>query len=95
MVGSVYEFFQFFRCAESTACRKETAHVITEGAIIRMLLNRHDLDAVVAILDDARQNVLLELRVSSHLLSILSHTDVALIDQERSGLWLEVFFFQT
>ena len=92
LVGSVYEIFQFFRCTESTACRKETAHVITEGAIIRMLLNRHDLDAVVAILDDARQNVLLELRVSSHLLSILSHTDVALIDQERSGLWLEVFF---
>ena len=54
-----------------------------------MFLDSHDLDAVVTVLDDARQYILLELSIGSNLLCILAHTDMALINQERSGLCLE------
>ena len=57
--------------------------MIAEAAIVGMLLNGHDLNAVIAILDDTRQHILLELTVGTHLLGILSHTNMALVDQQR------------
>ncbi len=48
-----------------------------------MLLDGHHLNGVVAVLDDAWQHVVLEFGVGAHLLGILRHTDVALIDEQR------------
>ena len=67
--------------------------MIAERAIIGMLLNGHNLYAVVAVVDDARQNVLLELGVGAHLLGILSHANVALVDEEWVGLGFESLLF--
>ena len=92
LVGFIDELFQFLRCAETAAWCEEVGHMIAEAAIVRMLGNCHDLNAVVAILDDARQNLVLELGVSSHLFCILSHTDVTFIDEQRFSVWLEVLF---
>ena len=63
-----------------------------------MLLDGHHLDAVVSVLDDTRKHVLGKLLVGAHLLGILSHTHMALIDEERvlarlEGLLLEYVGF--
>ncbi len=55
-----------------------------------MFLDGHDLNGVVAVLLDARQHVLGKLLVGAYLLSILSHADVALVDEQRVLLGLEV-----
>ena len=89
LMGSINEILQLFWSTETAAGCKEAAHMITERTIIWMFLDSHDLDAVVTVLDDARQYILLELSIGSNLLCILAHTDMALINQERSGLSLE------
>ena len=45
--------------------------------IIRMLLDSHNLNAVVTILDDTWQHILLKFCISANLLSILCHVDDA------------------
>jgi hypothetical protein len=62
--------------------------MIAEAAIVGMLLYGHDLDAVVAVLDDAREDVLAELVVGAHLLGILCHTDMTFVDEERVDIGL-------
>ena len=47
-----------------------------------MLLDGHDLNAIIAIGNDAWQYIVLKLSISAHLLGILSHSDVALVDEE-------------
>ena len=65
--------------------------MIAEGTIIRMLLDSHNLNAVVTILDDTWQHILLKLSVSTNLLCILRHTDMAFIDKQRCHIWSEGF----
>mmetsp|Transcript_34329 Transcript_34329/g.87789 ORF Transcript_34329/g.87789 Transcript_34329/m.87789 type:complete len:515 (+) Transcript_34329:637-2181(+) len=64
--------------------RKEVGHVVAKGAVVRVLLDGHNLDGVVAIVADARQHILLEvgIRVDDGLL--VGHTDVALVDAQRA-----------
>jgi ABC-type dipeptide/oligopeptide/nickel transport system ATPase component len=62
-----------------------------KGAIIRMLLDSHNLNAVVTILDDTWQHILLKFCISANLLSILCHTDMTFIDEQRCHIWSEGF----
>ena len=57
-----------------------------------MLLNGHNLYAVVAVGNDARQHVLAELVVGTHLFGIFAHTDVALIYEQGVFLGAESLF---
>ena len=57
--------------------------MVTEGAVVRMLLDSHDLHAVISEFSDTRKDVLTELFVSRDFLCISSHTDMALVDKER------------
>ena len=66
--------------------------MITEAAIIRMLLNSHHLNGIVAVLLDARQHILSKLLIGTHLLGILTHTHVALVNQQRRLIGLEGLF---
>ena len=68
--------------------------MITERTIVRMLLNSHHLNAIITILDDTRQHILTELIVCAHLLRILSHAYMALVDKQRTFLWFEVLLFE-
>ena len=56
-----------------------------------MLLDGHHLDAVVSILSHSRQHVLHKLPVATHLLCILRHSHMALINEQRSGIGFEAF----
>ncbi len=89
-VGLVHKRLQFLGRAETAARREETAHVIAETSIIRMLLHSHYLDAVVAQALHAGQDIVAELDVGAHLLRVLRHADVALIDEQGVGGWLEL-----
>ena len=56
-----------------------------------MLLDSHNLYGVISILYDAWQYIILELSISSHLLGILCHSDVAFIDEQWAGIGLKPF----
>ena len=86
LMGCINERLEFLWGSETAAGSKEAANVVTEGSVVRMLLDSHDLNAVVTILYDTWQHVFLEFRVGAHLLGILSHAYVALVDEQRSGV---------
>ena len=91
LMRSVNQGFQFIGRAASAAGCEEGADVIAEGAIVGMLLNGHYLNAVIAVLDNAREHILTELIVGAHLLGILRHTHVAFINQKRVFAGLKLF----
>ena len=82
LVSRVNQFLQFLWRTETRARSKEARHVIAERTVVRMLLDSHHLDTVVAVLNDTRQHIVLELGIGAHLLGILSHTHMALVDQQ-------------
>ena len=59
-----------------------------------MLLDGHHLDGIVAVGLDARQHLVLKFAVGAHLLGILSHTYVTLIDEQRGTVGLEGFLLE-
>ena len=93
-MGGIDKFLQFLGGTETTRWCEERTDVIAEGAIVRMFLNSHHLNAVVSILDYTRQHVVLKLGIGAHLLSILSHTHVALVDEQRVLLGFEIFLLE-
>ena len=86
----IYQSLQFLRRAESAAGSEETAHMIAETAIIGMLLNGHNLDAIITCLVHTRQHVYAELLVRAYLLCILSHADMALVNEQRTCIRFEL-----
>ena len=82
-VSRINQRLQFVGRAEATAGSKETAYVVTETAIIGMLLYGHNLNAVVTVGCNTRKNLITELYISANLFLVLSHTNVALIDKQR------------
>ena len=91
-VRFVDQGLQLFGRAETRTGCEERTHMITEAAIIRMLLYRHNLNGVVSVLDDPRQHFLAELVVTAYFLSILCHTDMALVNQQGRSLGPEGLF---
>ena len=79
----IYELFQIFWRSESGAWREEGRDVVAEAAVVRVLLYRHDLYAVIAVTLDAWENVLAEFIVCADLLCVACHADMAFIDEER------------
>ena len=67
--------------------------MITETSIIRMFLYRHNLNAIIAILDYTRQNIESKLIIGSNLLCILGHADMTLVNKEWIGFRYKRFLF--
>ena len=82
-MGIVDEGFELFGRTETGRSGEEIRHMVTERTVIRMLLDSHYLDAVIAEISDTRQDVLTELLVGRYFLCISRHTDMALVDEER------------
>ncbi len=95
LVGGIDEFLQLVGSAETAGGSKERAHMIAERAIVRMLLDSHHLNTVIAILDDTWEHVVLELRIGAYLLGILAHSDVALVDEQRRLVGLELLLTES
>ena len=90
----VDELLQLFGRAEARRRGEERTYVIAETAVIGVLLNGHNLYAVVTLFDDARQHVLAKLIVCAHLFSVLRHADMAFVNQQRGGVGLERLFLK-
>ena len=54
-----------------------------------MLLDSHHLNTVVSVFNNSRQHILCELLICTNFLSILSHTHVAFIYEQRTLIGLE------
>ena len=54
LMSLVDQLLQLVGRTETGRGRKEATHMVTERAIVGMLLDRHDLDRVVAILRHTR-----------------------------------------
>ena len=64
--------------------------MIAERTIVGMLLYGHNLNAIIAIFDYSGQHIIFELRIGAHLFCILTHSDVAFINQQRRSLRFEI-----
>ena len=84
-VRFVHQVFQVVRCAVPVRRREKIGHLVTEGAVIGMLLNRHQLDGVVPQIPDAGQHVVRKLPVGTDAFLILAHADMGFVDQRRPG----------
>lgn len=62
---------------------KEVGDMVSEGAVVGVLLQGHDLDGIVAQLADARQHGHAEVQVAVHARLLTGHADVALVDAQR------------
>ncbi len=91
LVGVVDEFLEFFWSAETARGSEEARHMVAERAVIRVFLNGHDLNCIVAVALDTGQDVASELLVCADTLFFLRHAYVAFVYQQGSGVGFEVF----
>ena len=77
----VDELFEFFGGAEAGGGGEEVGDVIAEGAIVGVFHDAHELDGVVAGLNDAGQGVLAKFGVGADFGFFLCHADVGFIDE--------------
>ena len=78
-VGRVDQVFEVLGRAEAGRRSVEVAHVISEGAVVGVLHDGHELHGVVAEVGDARQHLFGELVVGPDFLLFLRHTDVGFV----------------
>ena len=83
---SINQSLQFLRCAIARRRCKETRYMISERAIIRMLLNSHQLNRIISSINDTRQNINPKLIISTNATMFLRHTYMRFIDQRRHSL---------
>ena len=81
-VRVVDERFEFVRCTETAGSSEEIRYVVSERAVVRVLLDGHDLHAVIAQFLNTRQHIATELLVRVHFLLLGTHADMALVDIE-------------
>ena len=80
-VSGVNQFLELLRSAETGTQSEKVRHLVAERAVVRMLLERHYLDRVVAQSLHPRQHILTELAESGDLAFLRTHPDVALVDE--------------
>ena len=68
--------------------------MIAKRAIIWMLLYCHNLQTIVAVCNNSWKNVLSKLFVRANSLSILRHTDMAFVYEQRICAWFEIFYLE-
>mmetsp|Transcript_40311 Transcript_40311/g.126894 ORF Transcript_40311/g.126894 Transcript_40311/m.126894 type:complete len:704 (-) Transcript_40311:165-2276(-) len=85
-VSSVDEALQGVRITASRRRGEEVCNVITEGSIVRVLLDSHELNGVVAQALDTWKNTLTEQIVRVDVgLSLRRHSNVCLVNPQRLG----------
>ena len=81
-MGFINQIFQIIWLAIPAGGGKEIRHLVAERSIVRMLLNCHQLNRIVAIFDDARDDIIGEFAVSAYATFLLRHTDMRLVNQQ-------------
>ena len=80
-VGVVHQSLELLGRAKTGAQGEEVAHLITEGAVVGMLLKGHDLKGVVTQRLHAREDRGAEIFEAGHLFLLAAHAYVALVDE--------------
>ena len=80
-VCGVDELFEFFGGAESGGGGVEVGDVIAEGAVVGVFHDAHELDGVVAGLNDAGEGVFAKFGVGADFGFFLCHADVGFVDE--------------
>ena len=66
-VSSIDERLQFVGRTEAAAGCEEARYMVAKGAIVRMLLDSHDLNGIIPEVNDTGKDLLLELTVATYL----------------------------
>ena len=66
-VSSIDERLQFVGRTEAAARCEEARDMVAKGAIVRMLLDGHDLNGIIPEVNDTGKDLLLELTVATYL----------------------------
>ena len=82
-VRRVDEVFEILRRTEAVAGGKERGNMVTEGAVVRVLLHSHDLHGVVTQRGYTRQHIVRKLPVAVNARLLTGHADVALVDERN------------
>ena len=90
----IYQFLKFLRSTEPRRRRKKTGNMISKTTVIGMLLYCHNLNTVVTIIPDTRKDILPKLHICTHLLLLLGHSNVALINEKGVFLGFESLDFE-
>ncbi|VTR68605.1 hypothetical protein DESC_710101 [Desulfosarcina cetonica] len=85
-VGRVDQGHEIFRWPETRRRGEKAGHMVAERAVVRVLLNGHELDGVVPGLDDAWQDGIAELAPGADAFGLLGHAHMNLVDQ-RGAIW--------
>ena len=86
LMGAVYERAQLIGSTETRRGGKETRHVVAKRAVVGVLGYGHELHGVISRLLDAWQDVVAELGVCTHTLTLLGHAHVSLVDEQLADL---------
>ena len=79
-VGVINQALEVLRGAEARTQREEGRNLVAEGAVVRVLLESHYLQDVIAQALDLRKHVDAEFLKSGHLLLFRAHSDVAFVN---------------
>lgn len=76
--------------------RVEARHMVAKRAVVCVLLNRHQLNAVVSTLLDVGQNVVRKVSVRVYFALLRAHAHVTLINPQRANFlfWSLVLEFE-
>ena len=84
-VRGVHQPLELLGCPETRAGGEEIGHLIAERAVVRVLLDGHELNGVVTRRGDAGEDAIGELLPGADLFLLLRHAGVDFVDQ-RGGI---------
>jgi hypothetical protein len=93
-MSSINQCLQLIGSPETGGSGEETGYVISETSIIRMLLNSHNLDAVISFFSDTRKYLFAEFVIGPDFFLLLCHSDMAFINQQRIRAGLKRFLLE-
>ena len=82
-MGAVDQVLEILGIAEAAGSGEKAGDLITEGTVIGVFHDRHELNGVVAEIFHPRQNIVRKLTVSARTVFLGRHTDVGFIDQRN------------
>jgi len=94
LMSSINQRFQFVRRTKAGGSSKETGYMIAKTTIIRMLLNGHNLNTVIAFLCYAWKCFFAEFIVCAYFFLLLCHSNMTFIDQQRIRSRLKCLFLE-
>ena len=94
LMSSINQRFQFVGRTKAGRSSKETGYMIAKTTIIRMLLNGHNLNTVIAFLCYAWKCFFAEFIVCAYFFLRLRHSDMTFINQQRIRSRLKCLFLK-